>query len=203
MRNSLFFLIVSLSILGGCRASKSPNPTFYVIEYPAEKESSLADSLMVLPLIVEVETVDVNPAFSAHEIALRKKSNEIGYFSHNKWATRPDQSLTRFLLTFFKRNDVFKDIDTRFWKITPDYRLKTTVHQLEVVNSDKEFTAHLHLEFRLVNTENDQVVLEHIANKSQRLTKKDLNLFADAISSMFYDELNNFTEMARTKLPND
>jgi ABC-type uncharacterized transport system auxiliary subunit len=203
MKNSIVILLVSLLILSGCRGSKTPSPKFYLLEYPPGNELSITDSLRPLPVSVEIEAVHISPAYASHDIIIREDSHQIRNFSNHRWASRPDQSLLRFVLTYYDRNKVFKNAESRFWKITPDYRLKTVVHQLEIVVRGKKFIAHLHVDFQLIKTETEQVVVEHTADSYELMGSRNVNLFAEVISGLFYDELTIFTNKAFDALSND
>lgn len=203
MKNQLFYLIISLAIVSGCLGSKTQVPSFYLLEYPAERTVSFGEADNPLPVIVEAEDVNVSPAFASYEIAIRANTHEIRYFAQHRWATRPVKSMTSFLLTFFERNDVFENAGPRFWKVPPHYKLRTNIHQMEIFEEDKMFYARLHLELQLIKTDTEQVILTHVADNRQALDERDMNLFADAISNMFFDELQAFSLKALNSLPKD
>jgi ABC-type uncharacterized transport system auxiliary subunit len=203
MKNQFLYLIISLAIISGCIGSKPQTPSFYLLEYPTDRTMSFDDTDNPLPVIVEAEDVNISPAFASYDIVLRAKSHEINYFDMHRWATRPGQSLTRFLLTFFERNKVFENAGPRFWHVPPHYKLKTTIFQMEVFEEDKKFFARLHLELQLIKTDTEQAVLTHVADNRQALEERDLNLFADTISNMFFDELRAFSLKALNNLPNE
>jgi ABC-type uncharacterized transport system auxiliary subunit len=203
MKNQFFYLFISLVIFSGCIGSKPQAPSFYLLEYPADRTMSFGETDNPLPVIVEAEDVNISPAFASYDIVLRANSHEIRYFDMHRWATRPVQSMTSFLLTFFERNNVFENAGPRFWKVPPHYKLKTTIFQMEIFEEDKKFYARLHLELQLKKIDTEQVVLTHVADNRQALEERDLNLFADAISNMFFDELQAFSLKTLSSLPNE
>jgi ABC-type uncharacterized transport system auxiliary subunit len=207
MKKILLIIAIPIIVLSGCRSSKPVETSFYVIEMPADKQVLRPDSIMdvVLPIktTIELDDINVNPAFSATQIAIRENTNKIRYFSHHQWAIRPDQSFTRFALRYFEKNKVVTNFGTRFWKIPVGYILKTNIHRLEVVVTNKDkFNAHLFVEFSLMNTKNEEVVLHYSSDKMVELPKRDLNMFADTISELFFNELQNFTQQAVVVLSN-
>jgi ABC-type uncharacterized transport system auxiliary subunit len=207
MKKSIILILFAIVLLAGCRSSKTVEPSFYLLDFPNDKQVLRPDSIIDISLptqvTIEIEDIDINPVFSTNKIALREKTHTVRYFTNHLWAIRPDQSFTRFLLRYYEKNKVFKNIDTRFWKIPVDYKLNTTIHRLEVIQLNKnQFSAHLLVEFNLQKTSNEQIVLKYTGDKSQILAKKDLNLFAKAICDIFFDELQAFTQQAAVVVVN-
>ncbi|MFN3554763.1 MAG: ABC-type transport auxiliary lipoprotein family protein [Bacteroidales bacterium] len=183
-------IVLLLMILAACRSSKPVEPRFYLLEFPSERIQ--ADTLEMLPYVLEILPVDVHPAFASHQIAIRERSHELRYFSNHQWAVRPGQSLTRFVAEYFARTEIFQKTDTRFWTMQPDFKLKTSVYQLEVVRERNDFLAFLSVEFQLISNHDGSVMFSHTAAKNRLLEKRNLNLFAEAINRLFFEELNYF-----------
>ncbi len=189
-RKILFVLLVTSFILTGCRSSKPVSPRFYLLEYPADTERT--DTLKSLPYVLELGEVNINAAYSSSQIAIREDEQELQYFIHNHWAVRPKESLGTFVEKYFFNHRVFKQTQTRFWNLQPDYRLVTHVHNLEVVRDKRDFYARLHLEFRL-ETPDGELVERYLSDNRRLLKSRDLNLFAMAVNQMFFEELNYFS----------
>jgi ABC-type uncharacterized transport system auxiliary subunit len=174
-------------LLVGCSSAKPVTTSYYMLEFPHGVE--LRDTFNTLPFSLEILEADIHPAFGSMQIAMREQTNQIKYFSNHKWANRPSQSITLIVATFFDRSMVFKKSATRFWDIVPQYKLKTIVHQLEIVSEGRRFEAHLNIEFQIVETNTAAVVVTHAADKFIPLEKRELNAFADVVSKMVFDEL--------------
>jgi hypothetical protein len=95
---------------------------------------------------------------------------------------------------------LFENVSARFSRAIPDYRFSTTIRQLEVIENKKQFLAHLHLEFRIINNADGNILLEHRADRTESLAKKELNLFASAVSHILVSELRTFEYMVREQL---
>lgn len=200
MKKLLIWMIVALITGAGCISKKPATPSFYLLEYPANRQIATPDYDKPLPVIVEIAELEINPAFASFDIALRHNTREIKYFSNHRWAIRPSQSLNSFLMTFFERNNVFENTGARFWRVNPHYRLRTIIHQLEVLEENRAFYARLHIEITLIKTDTEQTALTHISDRTLALEQRDLNLFADAISNMFFEELELFSQKALIQL---
>jgi ABC-type uncharacterized transport system auxiliary subunit len=192
MKKAFYISVVVLLLLGSCRSSKPVATRFYLIEF-SQAEMHTADTLLPLPYSLEIIDVDVNPAFSSNQIAIREEAHEINYFVNHQWASRPQHSLERFVMSYFNNNNIFEHTEKRFWNIQPDFRLFISVYNLEVVRDRKDYLAHLHVEFRLESAKGE-IILKHVSDTSRLLEKRNLNLFANAINHMFFEQLNFFSK---------
>lgn len=192
MTKVLFISLAALILMGSCRSSKPTAPRFYMIEY-STADMHTSDTILPLPNSLEIMDVDVNPAFSSNQIAIREEAHEINYFVNHQWASRPQHSLERFIMNYFNYNSIFEHTEKRFWNIQPDFKLFVSVYNLEVVREGKDYLAHLHVEFRLESA-NGEIIQKHVSDKTRLLEKRNLNLFAKAINHMFYEELNYFAK---------
>lgn len=179
-----------MAVLSSCRSSKPVNTSFYLIEYPWQANPT--DTVIPLPFTLEIIDVDVHPVYSSTRIALREDAHQVSYFVNHVWAARPQQSLERFVMTYFNNNRFFYHTEKRFWNIQPDFKLFINVNNLEVVRDKKDFYARLHVEFRL-ETQSGEIVERHVTDNSRLLEKRNLNLFSQAINRMFFEELVFFT----------
>ncbi len=198
MKKIILFSLIFFAFIYGCRQQKQATKRYYVIEIPAEKNMAFKDSLTTINKYCEIVPANIFPAFASHRIALRGNTHEIEYFNNHEWATRPSDNLTTITINFFDRYKVFKEVDTRYWKIIPEYLFETTIYRLEIVDDKEGFLAHLNLEFRLVDKHKNEIILKHTADKYQPLEKRTINHFAAAISQMFYNELYNVSKKITT-----
>ncbi len=191
MNRIIYLFTLSLILFSACRSNKPVAPSFFIIEYPADRLQS--DTLEPLGFTLQIQDIDVHPAYGTTQIAIREEENKINYFVNNQWASRPQQNFERFAVTYFSRNNIFQTTERRFWNNEPDYRLYISVYNLEVVRDNKDFTARLHLEFRLESI-SGEIIDRHISDNFRLLEKRNLNVFATAINNMFYEELNYFAK---------
>lgn len=189
-RKTIFLLMVSTLVLAGCRSNKPVTPSFFLVEYPSDPPET--DTMKELPFVLELAEVKVNPAYASPQIAIREGEQELQYFAQNQWAVRPAQGFAGFIERYFADNRVFKQTQTRFWNLQPDYRLQTIVHNLEVLRDRRDFYARLHLEF-LLETADGELVERYVTDNRRLLESRDLNLFTVAVNNIFFEELNYFT----------
>jgi len=192
MIRKLILLIFTASSLTGC-LTRSPEATrYYLLDYPAHIKIDFPGNGPFAEKSCIITSVDVFPAYSTHQIAVREHSHEIKYFVLNIWAVRPEQSLTKIIAEFFKNHKVFESIHLSTPVTETDFTLNTTVHSLEVVHEKRDYYARLNVEYLLKDNQSNQIVHDHRADKRVLLEDRDLNLFAAAISEIFVEELAIF-----------
>jgi ABC-type uncharacterized transport system auxiliary subunit len=196
----LGLIVITAFMWDGCRSSKPVIPRYYIIEYPQEADAEFNKKYSTFGASVEVLPVEIFPAFAGHRIALREETHGIRYFSNHEWAVRPEESMKLFLVKFLEQNKVFEKISTRYWIERPDYQLLTRIYQLEIAQKKNSFYAHLNLNFQLIHTQTGRVVSSHLADLSTPLDRRNINLFADEISLLFFNELHLFFEKTHALL---
>lgn len=199
MKYYTFAFIVILFLAQSCGSQKAVVNKYYVIEMPEEAvKDTIKDTSVIVNEYCEIEKTNIYPAFATRKIANRSKSNEIKYYAYHEWAVRPEEYFSHITVDFFEKTGTFKGIASRYWEILPKYKLKTSIFQLEVINKDKDLLAHLKIEFVLENNKTRNAIISYKANKSIPLEEKNLNLFAENISKMFYESLKEFNNKIRS-----
>ncbi|TVQ91844.1 MAG: hypothetical protein EA393_04340 [Bacteroidetes bacterium] len=193
MKYLLKIMLILLVFLPSCRSSKPVAKTYYVIEFPGERAKD--SQPLLLPYSLEISTVDIHPVFATHQIAVRENDHEIRYFSNHEWAVRPKESFTRFVHDYFNQKGLFRNVNVRFWSLRPDYRLVTRINNLEVLVEGRDYYARLQIEFRLIMEQGEVLIVQHSADRTRLLEKRNLNLFTGAINDIFYEELHYFAGM--------
>jgi ABC-type uncharacterized transport system auxiliary subunit len=189
-------LILSLGLLVafiGCKNQESVITKYYVLETPEDTTVIDTSSEIFIDEFCEVKQVNIYPAFSTRRIANRSHSHEITYYSTHEWAVRPSEVLTNMLVDYMNAKGLFKRVAERYWEVSPKYKIETTIYQLEVVKQGRDLAAHLHLEFKLIDNSNQEIIATYQADRTNLLEEKKINLFASTISKMFYSAMNDFS----------
>jgi len=189
-------LILSLGLLVatiGCKNQESVITKYYVLETPEDTTVIDTSSEIFIDEFCEVKQVNIYPAFSTRRIANRSHSHEITYYSTHEWAVRPSEVLTNMMVDYMNAKGLFKRVAERYWEVSPKYKIETTIYQLEVIKQGRDLSAHLHLEFRLIDNSNQEIIATYQANRTNLLEEKKINLFASTISKMFYSAMNDFS----------
>jgi ABC-type uncharacterized transport system auxiliary subunit len=193
-RRNAFVLLTAVFFLSGCMSQKQPTSKYYVIERPDSLQVSESLPPSSVEGYCEILPVDVYPAYASQSIAQRKESNEIVYYSYHHWAVRPGESMTLLLEDYLDQASVFDGVSTRYWKISPAFKLATTVYNLETLQEDGEMWVHLSVRFKLLNDPDNEVLITHHANRKEVLPQKDLNLYAKTVGELFHEALHHFSQ---------
>jgi ABC-type uncharacterized transport system auxiliary subunit len=187
-------LILCLSlILAGCLGRRSIPARYYILDFPPGLEVDINTGPPIQKSCL-IRPVNISPAYSTTQIALRERTHEIRYFAFNQWAVRPEQSFTSLLVDFINDQNIFRTIHTRpGLNLEPDYIIETAIHHMVLVEEGRDYYARLSLEYVLRDFINDEIIVNHRADREELLEEKNLNLFAAAISEIFIDELGKFS----------
>jgi ABC-type uncharacterized transport system auxiliary subunit len=195
-----YFLSTALGLLilvSGCLSEKNVITRHYTIEWSGDRREAEASDAPAIPGRCEIEQVEINPLYEKSQIVNRSDSHEITYYRYHQWAIRPSVAIMEVNRAYMENAGLFDGVSARYSTIIPDYRFSTTIRQLEVIESKNQFQAHLGLTFRLISNADGRILIEHSADKSESLTKKEINLFAGAISNMLVSELAAFEVLIR------
>lgn len=197
MKLSTIILLSSLISLTACISQQAVIQKHYTIEYPEEPENNAEDSQQAIPGSLEVQQIEIGPVYDKNQIVNRSDSHEITYYKYHQWAVKPSLALMRFTMYYLDKSHLFESVSSRYNRAIPDYLFTTNIHQLEVLEDKNQFSAHVHLEFRILRNADNRVLLHHEAERIEPLEERDLNLFAGAVSEIYYTELEKFAGMIR------
>ncbi len=197
----LFVLIIlTIALFSSCRQTQEVAKRYYIIEIPSENFIDIDNTFTTINKYCEVRPVNISLPFASQRIAIREDTHELDYFRNHEWAIRPSGKMTSIIVEFFERYNIFKGTSTRYWKIKPEFHFETTIHHMQLINRDDELSAHLNLEFRLIDNQTDELLFKHNADNYQKLDKNNINLFAMAVSEMFYKELFSFSKKLTSEI---
>ena len=203
MNKHVLIPIFLLFAIAGCRSGSEVTSQHYLLEIPQEYDFHWEGEPGPIVASCEVLVPDVVPAYSSHRMAIREESHQIRYFGFNEWAIRPDQVFHQMAVDFLKENRVFEELVYGRVVLPADYVLETAIIHLEADNRQEMFRARLHVEFRLRESETDEILLTHREDRFETLDSRNLNDFAEAISRMFTEELAAFTESITREVNRD
>jgi ABC-type uncharacterized transport system auxiliary subunit len=192
MKARLYFIILFILVLTGCMSEKTIVMRYYVMALPAGQPSGNLDSNGPINVICKIDETETNPVLETNQIINRSNTHEISYYKYHQWAIRPSIAVKEMVHNRLTSSGLFQKVYTRQSRSIPDYRFVATLKQLEVIENSDSFSAHVNLAFAIIRNTDDQVILNHQADRTNALNTKDLNLFAKEVSHMIYEELNLF-----------
>lgn len=200
MKSILSNALGLMILLSGCLSEKAAITRHYTIEWSDERKEAEVSDTRLIGGLCEIDLVEISPMYEKTQIVNRSDSHEVTFYRYHQWAIRPSVAIMEVIRTYLEGAGLFESVSARYSRAIPDYRFSTTIRQLEVLESKNEFQAHLHLEFKIINNADGSTLLEHRADRTESLEKKELNLFASAISDILVSELRVFEYMAREQL---
>lgn len=196
----MLFTALGLMILfSGCLSEKSAVTRHYTIEWTSERKEAGNTGAPLIAGRCEIDQVEVHPLYEKTQIVNRSDSHEVSYYKYHQWAIRPSVAVMEVIRTSLENAELFESVSARYSRIIPEYRFLTNIRQLEVIENKNQFLAHLDIEFRIINNADGRILMEHRADRTGALAKKELNLFARAISEMLVSELSAFEELIRER----
>jgi ABC-type uncharacterized transport system auxiliary subunit len=182
-----------LLLFTSCISEQSVTKKYYVIGMQDDQAALDTIGFETIKGSCEIEQVEINPVYESNQIVNRSDSHEVSYYKYHQWAVRPAMTVMELIKNYLDKNDIFQSVSTRYSRAVPDYRFGTSIHHIEVIENNDAFSAHLKIEFKIIENSTNQVLLKHEADKTETLLKKDLNLFARTISDILLSELKAFT----------
>jgi len=200
MKSILSISLGLMILLSGCLSEKAAINRHYTIEWTDDRKEAEAPDTSLIGGLCEIDQVEISPLYEKTQIVNRSDSHEVTYYRYHQWAIRPSVAVMEVIRTYLEGAGLFENVSARFSRAIPDYRFTTTIRQLEVIENKNQFLAHLNLEFRIINNADGSTLLEHRADRTESLDKKELNLFASAVSHMLVSELRTFEVMIRNQM---
>lgn len=200
MKYILSTALCLMILLSGCLSEKAAVTRLYTIEWSGDREEAQMSDNSPIGGLCEIEQVEVSPLYEKTQIVNRSDSHEVSYYKYHQWAIRPSVAVVQVIRNYLEGAGLFENVSERFSRDIPDYRFSTTIRQLEVIESKNQFLAHLHVEFRIISNADGIILVEHSADRTESLEKKELNLFAGTISDMLVSELRIFEDLIRSHM---
>ncbi|RMD86264.1 MAG: hypothetical protein D6813_15160 [Calditrichaeota bacterium] len=194
MKKYFVFLSLIGLFLGGCLGRKEVFYKYYLVEFPTVRDSTLSKNYTNSKFSCEILPVEIHPAYSSTRIAVRMNSHELDYFAYHRWAVRPAELFVLTAENYLRESHLFASVSTQIRRRLPEFQVKIKIQQLEAIQQDKKFSAHLNLELQLLETTSGEILITEKSNSIQPLPENDLNLFASTISQIYLHTLNRFAE---------
>jgi ABC-type uncharacterized transport system auxiliary subunit len=169
---------------------------YYILEVPTAIDT-LAQKEPISTSVCEVISVKMPPAYGQHRIAVRKRSHEISYYQYHHWAMDPGEIITALIEKNVHAASIFSQTSRFIWKVIPEFQIISAVHQLEAIDREDKFYAHLKMDLQLFDSKNKKVIATHEFDRKDPLSERDINLLAVRLSEILQQELSIFVEKMR------
>ena len=191
MNTKIALVFILFFFISGCFSEQSVINKYYTIEHQYESPSDNINGAFKISGICELMPVEINSLYESNKIVNRSDSHEITYYKSHQWAVRPSVAIREMTLQHLEDSKLFEGISIRYLNKIPDYKFETLLRKLEVIEDEESFAAHLEIEFRIKN-KSGEMLANHIAQRTEKLAEKDMNLFAGKVSNIIHEELDLF-----------
>ncbi len=142
------FAIIGLIILPGCFGKKSPERTYYSIDYALGTQPT--NTSPKYNKTVVIQNISTALAYDRQEIVYRANPYEFQYYWYRLWASKPRKMLRELIVGHLRYTNLFTSVSSTIEDKLPDYLLDIEISSIEELDvSDTEWYAHLGLRFNL------------------------------------------------------
>jgi ABC-type uncharacterized transport system auxiliary subunit len=193
------FMLILMIVVTGC-GSRKIIQKYYLIEPPQERSISGDAGKRIVDAGCEILPVEVSPVFSTPRIAARQKSHEIAFFQYHQWAVTPEEAITDFIEKELDNEEIFRESGRVEWELAPEYQLFSKVNYLEYQEQGQTAAARLQMSFQLKRTGDHQLISYHAFDRTEPLTARSMNEYAEMVSLILHQELQVFFKQIKEKL---
>ena len=144
-------------MLPGCFGKKSPDRTYYSIDYSLGTQPTNANPKYHKTVVIQNITTAL--AYDRQEIVYRSNPYEFQYYWYRLWASKPRKMLGELIVGHLRYTNLFTSVSSTIEDRLPDYLLDIEISSIEELDvSETEWYAHLGLRFTLQTTDLSQTV---------------------------------------------
>lgn len=189
-RSLLVILFLSF-IICSC-ATRAIQPKYYILDYvPVLRDSTLMLE-KPFPYKVQVQTMKIPRTFDRVSIVVRYSAHRLDYYRYNLWAIRPQIIISDLIADHISRFGIFKKCQREFLEERPDYEIIGNIEAIEKFDHEQYTAAHLALKLYLRSYDGYENLLIHEFDRIEEMTVFQMELFAQKLSDILEEEINNF-----------
>ncbi|MBU1678536.1 MAG: PqiC family protein [Bacteroidetes bacterium] len=202
--NKILIVFLALLLFSSCSSEKivpkyyALNPIDLVFEEEDVEDLGLAKvtfeplKVFTLPYEVNISPVRVANAYEQNKIAVRTKRHEMQYYYYHLWSELPSTSITFLLDQYIRDAKLFKLTHLYSQKLDAKYQLNSIVEQLERIDIEDKYSAHLKMSFQLIDLTAKEIVLTYNFDRYLPLEESTpMNVYAIHINRILYEESRN------------
>ncbi|MBQ9243758.1 MAG: membrane integrity-associated transporter subunit PqiC [Proteobacteria bacterium] len=194
---SLLLLLGTLC-LTSCFGSKTPERTYFSIDYALNTQPS--EATPKYPKTVVIQNISTALAYDRQEIVYRANPYEFQYYWYRLWASKPRKMLGELITSHLRYTNLFQHVSSTIEDKLPDYLLDINISAIEELDvSDTEWYAHLGLHFTLQRPEDNTTVWTYQFDAKRPVASNQPVYVVKAMSELLDAELvKAFQDLDRT-----
>lgn len=179
--------------ISGC-STPPVERNYYIINYSPVPQNPNLILDQPLPYRVEVSNSRISRIYDRSQLVFRYSHHKIEYANNELWAVRLSSSIPDAITNHLVRYNTFATTQRDFLIERPHYEVVTSVNQLEMLQSELYFGAHISMDIFLRRTEDMEYIARHSFNRETELYSDNVEFFVQQISNIIKEETDIFIE---------
>lgn len=191
----MLILLAGLLILILMSCSTPPvERSYYVIDYSPVPDDPKLILSNPIPYRVEVSNSRISRVYDRNQLVFRYSQHQIEYSSTDLWAVRLSSAVPDVITNHLIRYNTFMTTQRDFLIERPHYEVITNVNQIEMLQSDFYYGAHVSMDIILRRAEDMEYVVRHSFNREMELFSDNIEVFVQQTSNIIKEETDIFIE---------
>lgn len=138
---------------------------------------------------LRIDGVGINRTYLDYRIVSRESPFQMKYAAYSAWSKNPEELIQDAVIRFWRQRAFFRRIAAYEDAAEPDWTMKIRVEAIEKILVARKWHARLALDIEIVDSRNDDVLLNHSFDRKTSLDGKKNRLLPGRISWILHDEL--------------
>ncbi len=191
-------LVILLTVLISCSAGEILSRNYYVLEYYTHSELENLRQKESIPATVLVNDTRIPQTYNRRQIVIRHFGPMITYSDNDLWGVKLTEIIPNLISKRISNYNLFSQVQREFLKERPQYEINTAVNNIELYQSEYVFQAHLNIEFYLVKSGEESILVEHSVDFEKTLPDNSIETFVQRVNDMILSQTDVFTQKIMT-----
>jgi ABC-type uncharacterized transport system auxiliary subunit len=166
-------LLWLILLLGGCAVHRTTSTNYYILEYYPHLEREELIQETPLPYTLQISPTTIPRTYNRKQLVVRHFGPKITYAERDLWSIKPGEAIPGLLEKRFNRYKLFRQVQRDFLDTPPDLELRTIVHNLEMMESQDNYYAHLNMDFVLTRRSDESQVVKYSTDVERPVSGRD------------------------------
>lgn len=176
-------VVALIFFLAGCMSS--PSKQYFEIFLPETQEVSA----LRFDKILYIESAEVKDLYNDFRIIYRESPYQLNYYSYDFWADRPGKLVRQSIISYFKKNRVFRNVIRVLAKDDPDLVMRIRINAIEEDDRAPTWYARLAMEIQISDHRSGDILVTHEFDQRKKLRENLVAQLPAAVSQILEEEL--------------
>ncbi len=180
-------LLLAATLGIGC--GSAPVNSYYTLNNNSTSgQGTIKTTLCDMPL--GVDSVVVSPPYDLRKIVFRPDSLEIRYYASRYWASPPEDMVSKLVTRRLETSRLFNQVDSEMNITNPHLSLQVKLHNIEELDIDSQWNAHLAMGFTLLDDETGNVLWRHQFDATRKVPRQEIKEVIKVLNDIFNAEMD-------------